>query len=412
MHYFKKSDTKVLFENFVSLSSLQLFSTILPLIVLPYVIRILGFELYGVLMTANAFVVYFQSLTDYSFRITATRDVSFFKNNIMKLSILYSSVMYIKFAFFILSGIIITITIFAYKPFSEQWIIYSLTSLYLSGNLLFPDWFFQGIEKMKYISIVNISIKLLFTVLVFFFIKTKADYWIYPLLQSMGVIVAGFWGQLIIFRKYKIRLVYVKISSLRRIIKQNFPIFINQFFPNLYNNTSTFLLGLLALPAHVGIFTAIKKVVDFCVTLMNIISRVFFPFFSRNRLEGFKKFSQLYYLLTIILFTTIILLYRLVFLYLNIENTFENILILSTLALGLFGIATYEVFGLNYFIIKRKDKLVMKNTVIWSITGLILSFPLIYFLNSLGAAINLSISRWLLGAGLFYKYKKQKKSCY
>jgi PST family polysaccharide transporter len=95
----------------------------------------------------------------------------------------------------------------------------------------------------------------------------------------------------------------------------------------------------------------------------------------------------------------------LVFWYLNI--TYENALaVLCVLAVGIIGLGMYDIFGMNYFIIKREDKIVMRTTINSSILGFILAFPLIYFFGIIGAAFNLTFSRLLMGGQLFYKWKK------
>lgn len=99
--------------------------------------------------------------------------------------------------------------------------------------------------------------------------------------------------------------------------------------------------------------------------------------------------------------------HKLVFWYLNV-NYKHALLILIILCIGLIGYALSNIYGLNYFIIHRKDKLVMKNTIIASLIGFLLAYPLIFQWSIIGAAINLSMSRCLMGAGLFIKYKKLK----
>lgn len=59
------------------------------------------------------------------------------------------------------------------------------------NELLLPIWFFQGIEKMKYIAIVNLSARLLFVVAIFLFIHNQEDYLLVPLLNGIGTILAG-----------------------------------------------------------------------------------------------------------------------------------------------------------------------------------------------------------------------------
>lgn len=391
----------------MSLSALQLVGIILPLITLPYVLRVLGFENYGIIVFAASLIAYFTALTDFSFKYTATRDVAIFRDSPKKLNLIYSKVITIKAIFLLLSFLIITIVVYSYKPFYENRLIYFLTVPMLLGQALFPEWFFQGIEKMKYITFLNLGIKLFFTICIFFFIKEESDYWIYPLLQSSGFVGAGFVGQFILIKKYKLKFLWLKPKIIVQTIKVNVPIFINQFVPTLYNNTSTFLLGILSNNTFVGVFNAIKIIINLCVSLIEILSRVFFPFLNRKK-QAFFKYKKLMMGVSVILTALCLFSYKLVFWYLNIQND-NAFTILAILALGLIGYTLYNIYGVNYFIINRQDNLVMKNTIFSSLIGFFLAFPLIFYFGIIGAALNLSLSRWMMGLRLFYKYKNLKK---
>ncbi|WP_343608829.1 oligosaccharide flippase family protein [Chryseobacterium oranimense] len=404
---FNTKDKKALLENFVSLSALQLIGMLLPLVTLPYILRVIGFEKYGVIVFSASLIAYFTALTDFSFRITATRDVAIYRDSPKKLNIIYSKVLTIKTLFLLLSWLIIAIAVFLYPPFYENKEIYFYTSLLLLGYVLFPEWFFQGIEKMRYITYLNLGIKLFFTLCVFIFIKKESDFWIYPLLQSAGYVGAGLVGQYVLVKKYKLKFIFLPYKLIIKTIKTNSPIFINQFVPNLYNNTSTFLLGILGTPKLVGIYQAILTVVNLIVTLIEILSRVFFPFLNRKK-DAFQWYKNMMLITISVMIIGVLAFNKLIFWYLNVnyENAFWILLIL---AIGLFGYTLYNIFGLNYFIVHRQDKLVMTNTLFASVLGFILAYPLIHFYSVLGAAINLSLARCIMGGGLFYKFFRKKK---
>lgn len=397
----------MLFENFVSLSALQLVGMLLTLLTLPYLLRVLGFANYGIVVLATSLVAYFQSVVDYSFRITATRDVAVYKHSQRKLNLIYSKVLVVKSLFLLLSLIVITSVVILYPPFYKEREVFFLSMMLLVGYSLFPEWYFQGIEKMRYISIINIGIKLFFTLGVFVFIKEKEDYWVYPLLQSSGMLVAGIVGQYILVKRYKLKFLYINKSRIKQTISSNFPLFINQFFPTLYNNTSSFLLGLIAGAPMLGIYDAIKKIIDISVTILSVVSRVFFPFLNRRK-DAFGMYQKLTLALSSCLVVLLLIFHPVLFWYLNItyEAAFDILLIL---ALSIIGYALYDIFGLNYFIVKRRDNLVMRNTVISSTIGFVTAFPLIYMFGIFGAALNLCITRWLMGGSLMTRWLLQEK---
>lgn len=399
----KSKDNKILLENFISLSFVRIFGMIVPLITLPYIIRVLGTSHYGIIVLAVSLINYFSAITDFSFTITATRDVAVFRHSQRKLNLIYSKVITIKTLLFLFSALAITVVVLTYPPFYKEKLVFFLTLPMLLGNTIFPEWFFQGIERMRYITILNVSVKLFFTCCVFLFIHKRADYWIYPLLQSLGFIGAGIIGQVIMVRKYKLKFHWIKPGTIVRTLKSNFPIFVNQFMPTLYNNSSTFLLGVLTNTSFAGMYDAIKKIIDMFSVLVGILSRVFFPFLNRKN-DAFPKYRKMMLSLGLVLSLVPIIFYKPIFWYLDIyfEYAFLTLVFLS---LGIFGLVMYDVFGLNFLIIKRKDKEVMKNTFFASLTGFVLAFPLVIFFGIAGAALNLTFTRFLMGLGLYRKYK-------
>jgi PST family polysaccharide transporter len=87
---------RTLVSNLTSLSVLQASNYLFPLIILPYVVRVLGPENYGLVQFAAAFNLYFVLLCDYGFNLSGTRAVSVNRNDENKLSQIFSSILIIK----------------------------------------------------------------------------------------------------------------------------------------------------------------------------------------------------------------------------------------------------------------------------------------------------------------------------
>ena len=75
-HLIGRTNSKVLLENFFSLSILQSANYLLPLVTLPYLTRVIGVELFGEFAVAAAIIIYFQTFVSFGFDYTATRNIA------------------------------------------------------------------------------------------------------------------------------------------------------------------------------------------------------------------------------------------------------------------------------------------------------------------------------------------------
>ncbi|MFA7706543.1 MAG: oligosaccharide flippase family protein, partial [Candidatus Omnitrophota bacterium] len=82
-------ERKIVLGNFISLTTLQSISYILPLVVLPYLIRAIGMEKFGLIAFASSLVQYFMILTDYGFSISATKTISLIGEHKQKISAVF-----------------------------------------------------------------------------------------------------------------------------------------------------------------------------------------------------------------------------------------------------------------------------------------------------------------------------------
>ena len=222
------NDKKRLLENFLSLSVLQGANYILPLITLPYLVRVLGPEKFGLIAFAQAFIQYFNILTDYGFNLSATREVAVNRNDKAKISEIFSSVIIIKLGLLLISFLIMSFIVFYFGKFRKNWLVYYLTFGIVIGQAIFPVWFFQGVEKMRYVTFLNISAKLFFVSLVFFFVHHVSDYIYVPIFYSLGYLLSGFLSLYIAVRKFKIRMYFPNLVTIGKYLKDS-----SQFFLSL-----------------------------------------------------------------------------------------------------------------------------------------------------------------------------------
>lgn len=403
----KNKDIDRLIKNFLSLSFLKLVNAVLPFVTLPYLLRVLGAYHYGAIILALSLVAYFQAITDYGFNLSATREISKHRSSTKQLSYIYSKTITSKLYLLIGSLLILAPIILLVPQFKEDLTVYLLMLLMLIGNTLFPEWFFRGVEEMGYIAILNLIIKLSFTIGVFILIKQPEDYWRYPLLLSVSFIIVSIYSHYLILTKFKLEIYYVNKLRILKNLKTGFPLFLNQFMPTLFNNTTNFLVGMILGKTSAGYFGATRQVVQFLTVFNSVVSTVFFPFLIRNK-NSFNKFKNIYLSVMLIFAVFIMLVHKQIFKIIGI-NYNNDFIVLSVLVLGFVSIAIYSVFSTNFLIARGHDKVVLKVTATASIVGLLLSFPLISNYDLIGASLNIFISQTILALGAYYYYLKTSK---
>ncbi len=284
-------DKKRLLSNFFSLTVLQGANYILPLLTLPYLVRVLGVEYFGLLAFATAMIAYFNIITDYGFNLTATREISIHRDDKDKVLEIFSSIMSIKFILMIFSFILMTILVFSFEKFSQNWEVYFLTFGTVIGQVLFPVWFFQGMERMKYITYLNILAKSIFTVAIFVFIQEQSDFWIVPLLTSIGFIIAGIWSLVLLKKEFEIKFVFQKIETLKYYLVDGWHVFLSRIYVSLYTTTNVILLGLFTNNTAVGYYSIAEKIVVAIGGLFEPANQTIYPYLAKKYKENFTQFT-------------------------------------------------------------------------------------------------------------------------
>jgi PST family polysaccharide transporter len=274
-------EKRVVVGNFFSLSFLQVSDYILPIITLPYLVRVLGPEKFGLVAFAQAFVQYFGILTDYGFNLSATKEISINRENKEKVSEIFNSVLLIKLCFLAVSLLILTGFVFFVPKFRSDWIIYLFAFGTVMGGALLPIWFFQGMEKMKYITFLNISAKLIFTISIFVFIRDARDYTYVPLLNSLGFLTAGVSGLWIVRKNFKVKFSRQNFKSIKYQLKEGWHIFISGVSVSLYTTSNVFILGLFTNNTIVGYYSAGERLIRAVQKLLAPLSNAVYPYVSK-----------------------------------------------------------------------------------------------------------------------------------
>ena len=306
----KTQDKKRLITNFASLSLLQAANYILPLLTFPYLVQVLGIDYFGLLAFATAIITYFNIIVNYGFNITAVHDIAKHRENKDKVTEIFSSIMTVKVLLMLFSFILMSTLVLSFQKFSTDWEVYFLTFGIVIGQGIFPVWLFQGLEKMKYITKINILSKLISTVLIFTLVDKASDYYMVPILISIGFIVAGIYSLYLVKKELKIDFKLQSIHQIKFYLFDGWHIFLSQLYVSLYTTTNTVLLGFLTNNTIVGYYSIAEKIVGAINGLFAPINQTLYPYlvtqYDKSEQLFFKlikKISIVYILISISFFS-------------------------------------------------------------------------------------------------------------
>lgn len=275
-------------SNTFYLMVLQALNNILPLLTIPYLVRVLGTESFGIISMAQVIAIYCNVVADYGFNLSATRLISLYKDDKQARENTFNAVVTLKAIILMACFILFTPVILFTSRFSAHQGVYFVSFMMAIGQTLFPVWYFQGKQNMRVITLLNGITKLLFTIPIFFLVKGQGDLMMVPLLNGIGAILAGGLGLYFAMKQDAIKYRFPQLTELRRQMKDGFDVFIPTFFSSILNNGGAFVLGMFHGETLVGFYMAIDKLVRAGLNLFYPLAQALFPSMA-ERLSNNKR---------------------------------------------------------------------------------------------------------------------------
>ena len=380
------ANAKTLTKNFSALAVLQAMRYLIPFIVLPYVTPIIGVTHFGEIAVAYAIALIFQTVVNFSFDFIGARDVARNREDMGKVSEIVSTILCARIVLYVLAFVLLGGIVLAVPKFREIWllILISVATAFFSMNV--SEWFFQGIEKMEHITIVNVISRVVYIVLIFTFIKEREDYLLYPIFNLLGFVMASMYSIVMMTRRYKCRLHIPPFSKILDSFKIGKDLFVNQVCMSLCINLPNILLGTISGSAAAGLYDAAGKLHNAGKHSIDVLNRTFFPFLSRqmDKHTGYRRINFFFsLLLAVLLFFLAPLLIRLLY----SDEFLPAIPLLRILAVSVFFTGISSAYGVNYLLLIGREKLLRNITLTVTLLGVVLFVVLTYLYSTVGAAV-------------------------
>ncbi|WP_447759740.1 flippase [Sphingopyxis panaciterrae] len=379
-------------RNFGALFTLQVGTYVLPLILIPYLVRVLGLEVFGTWMFALAFIIFARICVSFGFDLTATRQVAATaRDDQAHLSEILADVISARLIMWVACFVVLTGISFAVDQVAAVRPLLIVGALTLIGEALFPVWLFQGMERMGAIAQLRLGAKLINLLLVVLFVKRPEDVLLVPLFEAITVFASSVVALVLARRRFGVWAVRPNLSRIRTQFRDGGPLFVANLSVQFYTTANMIVLGFILGPVAVGAYSLAEKVYSALRGLLGPFVQAIFPSMTRMFDKSQAEFSQIYR---------------------DVLRTL--VLILSAVGLALFiaakpliwlaaGVAndtaidTLRVFAIAFpfalgsflapmLVVRKRSPELMRITIIGGLIGLVLSPSLSWVFGPAGAA--------------------------
>ena len=282
-------------ENYFFMTFSQGAGLIISLLLYPYLIRTLGADIYGTYVFIFSNIQLFLLLIGFGFYFPALKKISLHPNDKEKKSQVVSEVFTAKIYLFILCSIILAGLILTVPFVRENAIFYIIIFSTLLIDILFPSWYFQGIQKMKFVTYVNLSLRILTIPLIFIFVKSPVDLLKFVLIVSLLPLMGGIFTFFYLQTKEKIKIRLVSIISLKPLFVEAIPFFWSSAFGTIKSVSVTTTLGIFFNMESVALWDLAHKIIQIPRMIISSINSALFPNviqnYSKQRVKKIMRFE-------------------------------------------------------------------------------------------------------------------------
>lgn len=402
-----------LLENICSLGIIKGLQYVLAFITFPYLVRVLEVDGYGMLVFAQGIIQYFVLFTDYGFNLLAPREIAR-HDSPRRRGKVFAGIFGGKVLLLLLSTIVFVVWLFVGSVYTNlDACLYSVLYITVVGNVLFPVWFFQGIQQMRYITVVNVLARFFSVIGIFCFVRDSEDYIIAAFCQSAVPLLAAIFSWIILLIKYQEVLVVPSYDNVKGALAEGWSIFTSTVAINLYTASNVVFLGLLTNNTVVGYFSGAKKIIDNVLQLISPVTQAIYPHVSKKAAES--KADALAFLRKVILLLggSNFLLSAVIFIFaewvINIllgSGYEQSILLLRIMAFCPFMISMSNIFGIQTMLTFGMQREFNRILISAAVFNTCLVLPMIYFFAAEGVSVTVMLTETMVTLVMWFVLRK------
>ncbi len=404
-----KNNIKVI-ENYSFMTILQIANVLIGLVTYPYVIRTLGTETYGLYVFVLSSSVLLGAFISFSTDLLGTKEIAQNVDDLQKKSEIVSSVVFVRLFLFGIAFVVLLLLSLIFGFVLEHLLLYVLCFLGNIGSILFHDWYFQGVQKMKIVTYIKIGFNLLQLPFIFLFISSENDLLLYAIIMLLSNILGALYGFFHLLVVEKIKIIWVGFDAVKQRLKVSLPFFYTTILVVVKQQMIPQILGTFIGMHEVALFDLAQKIWKIPDALTLGINKAFFPKFANSISPRIiDKLLKNEFILGIFCILCVIVFGKFAVYVLGGEMMSESYYILIILSINILTYLLIGVYLYFAFVLNDKNDLLFKNQAVALISFAFIAFIGLYFYQSIYVfAIALVLSGGAELLFCYWNYKKMK----
>lgn len=276
-------------ENYVFMTVLQALNMCFYLLVYPFLIRVLGVDSYGLYVYAAAVVALFVTFVSFGYDLPAVKRIAENVGDKNAMSQILSEVTTSKlllevFAMIVYFGLFLLLPKMQANP-----ILFVIVFFQTITNIFFPQWYFQGVQRMRVVTYIQVAFKVLSLPFLFLFLHDAQDNWVYALIVTITAIAGGVVAWLIIVYKDGIKVRLVSLSAIQVSIRNALPFFLSNTTGVIKEQGVVLLIGQFLGMNDVAIYDLANKIILIPRTLFSKLNDALFPKMMAQQNESRRR---------------------------------------------------------------------------------------------------------------------------
>lgn len=402
----------LLFKNIGFLTLSQAANYVLPLITIPYITRVVGPENYGLIEFATVAMLYFSAVVIYGFNTTATREIAENADSKKHVSSVFSTVVFTRLLLFLAASVVFVLCLLFVPEFQSNKKVLLFAYPIVFGWTLYPDFLFQGLQKLQIVAVANFAVKSIAAVLIFVLLQTANDFYFVLGINSFAQILVGLFTLFYAFKAIG-GLEFFKPSweDVKVRLKNGFYVFLSHFFTRIYTFGSIVFLGIMLTELELGYFAAGMKLITVGQSFLFLpLFGALFPHLTKLYAENKDKYLREFKRALLVMIgltafaSTVLMLFPEFFIKLVFGADYLGVQPYFVIMVPILIFSSISHFSMQQgLIILKKDRRYLSIIIATGILSLVLNYFIIPDYRLEGAAwVKLGVDGFLAVVGMYF----------